>query len=283
MPRPVRIANCSGFYGDRFAAAREMLAGPDRRADRRLPGRADHAHPVEGPPARIRRWATRPRSCGRWRTCSAPAWSAASRSSPTPAASTRPAWPPGLARAGRELGLRRGSPTSTGDDLGRRLRRPPGRRPRPRPPRHRRAAGRRRTSPWSPPTPTWAAGASPPRCRRGADVVVCPRVTDASAWSSGPAAWWHGWAAGRLGPPGRGGRRRPRHRVRPAGHRRQLPPSWRRSPTAAIPASRSPRSPPTAVGVITKHPGTGGLVSRRHRHRPAAVRDRPARLRSTPT
>ena len=28
MSRPVRIANCSGFYGDRFSAAREMLAGP---------------------------------------------------------------------------------------------------------------------------------------------------------------------------------------------------------------------------------------------------------------
>jgi len=28
MRRPVRIANCSGFYGDRFTAAREMLAGP---------------------------------------------------------------------------------------------------------------------------------------------------------------------------------------------------------------------------------------------------------------
>ena len=30
MPQrePVRIANCSGFYGDRIAAAREMLAGP---------------------------------------------------------------------------------------------------------------------------------------------------------------------------------------------------------------------------------------------------------------
>jgi hypothetical protein len=26
--RPVRIANCSGFYGDRLAAAAEMLAGP---------------------------------------------------------------------------------------------------------------------------------------------------------------------------------------------------------------------------------------------------------------
>jgi hypothetical protein len=28
MNRPVRIANCSGFYGDHFAAAREMLDGP---------------------------------------------------------------------------------------------------------------------------------------------------------------------------------------------------------------------------------------------------------------
>jgi hypothetical protein len=27
--RAVRVANCSGFYGDRFAAAREQLAGPD--------------------------------------------------------------------------------------------------------------------------------------------------------------------------------------------------------------------------------------------------------------
>jgi hypothetical protein len=50
MRRPVRIANCSGFYGDRAAAAREMVeGGPDRRAHRRLPRRADHADPLEGP------------------------------------------------------------------------------------------------------------------------------------------------------------------------------------------------------------------------------------------
>ena len=29
MNRPVRIGNCSGFYGDRFRAAREMLDGPE--------------------------------------------------------------------------------------------------------------------------------------------------------------------------------------------------------------------------------------------------------------
>jgi hypothetical protein len=28
LRRAVRIAKCSGFYGDRLAAAREMLAGP---------------------------------------------------------------------------------------------------------------------------------------------------------------------------------------------------------------------------------------------------------------
>ena len=29
MARPLRIGNCSGFYGDRFAAMREMLEGGD--------------------------------------------------------------------------------------------------------------------------------------------------------------------------------------------------------------------------------------------------------------
>jgi hypothetical protein len=30
MTRPIRIANCSGFYGDRLSAPRELLDGPDR-------------------------------------------------------------------------------------------------------------------------------------------------------------------------------------------------------------------------------------------------------------
>ena len=55
----------------------------------------------------------------------------------------------------------------------------------------------------------------------GADVVVCPRVTDA-ALVVGPAAWWHDWARRRLGPAGRCGGGRSRHRVRNTGHRRQL-------------------------------------------------------------
>ena len=33
--RPLRVANCSGFYGDRISAAREMVeGGPDRRPHR---------------------------------------------------------------------------------------------------------------------------------------------------------------------------------------------------------------------------------------------------------
>jgi Acyclic terpene utilisation family protein AtuA len=28
MNRPIRIANCSGFYGDRLSAVQEMLSGP---------------------------------------------------------------------------------------------------------------------------------------------------------------------------------------------------------------------------------------------------------------
>jgi Acyclic terpene utilisation family protein AtuA len=93
----------------------------------------------------------------------------------------------------------------------------------------------------------------------GADVVVCPRVTDASL-VTGPAAWWHGWqrtdfdplagavAAGHIiecGPQATGGNY-----------------SW----LAEITDRRYPGFPIAEVAadgsaVITKHPGTGGLVS----------------------
>ena len=50
MTRPLRVGNASGFYGDRFAAVHEMLTGGEaRRPHRRLPGRADDAHPRQGP------------------------------------------------------------------------------------------------------------------------------------------------------------------------------------------------------------------------------------------
>ena len=93
----------------------------------------------------------------------------------------------------------------------------------------------------------------------GADVVVCPRVTDASL-VVGPAAWWHGWArddhnalAGAVA----------------AGHVIECGPqacggnySW----LEEITDRRYPGFPIAEVAadgssVITKHDGTGGLVS----------------------
>jgi hypothetical protein len=93
----------------------------------------------------------------------------------------------------------------------------------------------------------------------GADVVICPRVTDASL-VTGPAAWWHGWrrddwdalagavAAGHIiecGPQATGGNY---------------------SFLGEIRDRRRPGFPIAEVGadgsaVITKHPGSGGLVS----------------------
>jgi Acyclic terpene utilisation family protein AtuA len=95
--------------------------------------------------------------------------------------------------------------------------------------------------------------------RAGADVVVCPRVTDA-ALAVGPAAAWHGWgpedldalagavAAGHViecGPQATGGNY-------------PFPDE--------LPDLRYPGFPIAEVSadgssVITKHPGTGGLVS----------------------
>ena len=93
----------------------------------------------------------------------------------------------------------------------------------------------------------------------GADVVVCPRVTDASL-ASGPAAWWHGWRrddwdalagavlAGHViecGPQATGGNYSFLDEIADRRH-----PGF---PIAEIAADGS--------SVITKHDGTGGLVS----------------------
>jgi hypothetical protein len=93
----------------------------------------------------------------------------------------------------------------------------------------------------------------------GADVVVCPRVTDASL-VVGPAAWWHGWrrddvdalagavAAGHViecGPQATGGNYAFLDEVTDLRY-----PGF---PVAEVAADGS--------STITKHPGTGGLVS----------------------
>jgi Acyclic terpene utilisation family protein AtuA len=93
----------------------------------------------------------------------------------------------------------------------------------------------------------------------GADIVICPRITDASL-VVGPAAWWHGWsrtdygqlagavAAGHViecGPQATGG-----NYPWPQDIRDHARPGY---PIAEVEADGS--------AVITKHPGTGGLVS----------------------
>jgi hypothetical protein len=93
----------------------------------------------------------------------------------------------------------------------------------------------------------------------GADIVICPRVTDASL-VTGPAAWWHGWgredfdalagavAAGHIiecGPQATGGNYSYLHEI-----------TDRRYPGFPIAEVSHDGS-----SVITKHEGTGGLVS----------------------
>ncbi|MBX6749457.1 MAG: DUF1446 domain-containing protein [Micromonosporaceae bacterium] len=93
----------------------------------------------------------------------------------------------------------------------------------------------------------------------GADVVICPRVTDASL-VVGPAAWWHGWSrtdydalAGAV----------------VAGHVIECGPQATGGNYSWFEEIKDPRCPGFPIAevaadgssVITKHPGTGGLVS----------------------
>ncbi len=95
--------------------------------------------------------------------------------------------------------------------------------------------------------------------REGADIVVCGRVTDASL-TVGPCAWWHGWAvddwdrlAGAV----------------VAGHVIECGPhatGGNFSGFAAVPGLRKPGFPIAEVAadgsaVITKHAGHGGMVT----------------------
>jgi hypothetical protein len=93
----------------------------------------------------------------------------------------------------------------------------------------------------------------------GADIVVCPRVTDASL-VTGPAAWWHGWRrddfdalAGAV----------------LAGHVIECGPQATGGNYSFLDEIRDRRYPGFPIAevavdgssVITKHDGTGGLVS----------------------
>ena len=255
--RPVRIANCSGFYGDRLAAAREMLAGPidvltgdylaeltmlilwkARQADPRLGYARTFLRQMEDVLG----------------TCLERGVKIVAN-----AGGLNPA---GLAArldelAGR-LGLTARVAYISGDDLVGRL---PGMQDR--------GIDLANLDTGLPlakaglPVVTanaylggWGIAAA---LQAGADVVVCPRVTDASL-AVGPAAWWHGWRrddwdalagavlAGHViecGPQATGGNYSFLDEITD----RRYP----GFPIAEIAADGS--------SVITKHDGTGGLVS----------------------
>ncbi len=107
----------------------------------------------------------------------------------------------------------------------------------------------------------------------GADVVVTGRVTDA-ALVIGPAAWWHGWDLDSVGQPRRAGRcpgRRARHRMRRTGLGRQL----RLLPGGARPRARG--LPDRRAGQRWHQrdheaPGHRRASEPRHGDRPTALR-----------
>ena len=253
MTRPVRIANCSGFYGDRFSAAREMLDGPidvltgDYLAELTM----------------LILWKARSKdeSLGYATTFlrqMEDVLGICLDRGVKVVANAGGLNPAGLAARLNELNPRARVAYLTGDDLAPALK-------------DLQAEGHEFTN-LDTGIPLAKAGRHvvtanaylggwgiAAALRAGADVVVCGRVTDASL-VVGPAAWWHGWrrddwdalagavAAGHViecGPQATGGNY---------------------SFLDEITDRRSPGFPIAEVAadgnsVITKHDGTGGIVS----------------------
>jgi hypothetical protein len=258
MSRPVRIANCSGFYGDRLAAAREMVQGGPIDV---LTG--DYLAEL----TMLILWKARQKDPdgGYARTFLIQfeeiIGSCLDRGI-TIVTNAGGLNPGGLARRLREIAARLGLAPKIahieGDDLTGRID-------------GLLAAGHPLAHAGTG-EPLAAAGVAPVTAnaylggwgiatalRAGADVVVCPRVTDASL-VVGPAAAWHGWTetdydalagavvAGHViecGPQATGGNYSFLHEITD----RRYP----GFPIAEVAADGS--------SVITKHPGTGGLVS----------------------
>jgi Acyclic terpene utilisation family protein AtuA len=225
--RPVRIANSSGFYGDRAAAAREMVEGGpidvltgDYLAELTMLilWKAQQKDPATGYARTV--LAQLEHVLGTYLDRGIKIVNNAGGLNP-----------PGLAREFRALAERLGLHPQiayvTGDDLLPRL--------------HQLLSNGEALAHLDTGQPLSGAGAKPVTANAylggwgitaaldaGADIVVCPRVTDASL-VTGPAAWWHGF-------------------LDEITDRRY--PGF---PIAEVAADGS--------SVITKHPDTGGLVS----------------------
>jgi Acyclic terpene utilisation family protein AtuA len=251
--RPIRIANCSGFYGDRFSAAREMLDGPidvltgDYLAELTM----------------LILWKARQKdeSLGYATTFlrqMQDVLGTCLERGIKVVANAGGLNPGGLAARLKELSPQARIAYLTGDDLAPAIK-------------DLQAEGHEFTNldtgiPLAKaglPVVTanaylggWGIAAA---LRAGADVVICGRVTDASL-VVGPAAWWHGWArddwdalAGAVA----------------AGHVIECGPQatgGNYSFLEEITDRRAPGFPIAEVAadgssVITKHDGTGGLVS----------------------
>jgi len=255
--RAVRIANCSGFFGDRLSAAKEMVeaAGPDSPVDV-LTG--DWL--AELTMLILHKQRSRNAELGYASTfllqmeqvlamCKEKGIKVV-----TNAGGLNPA---GCAEKVREIAARQGLDVKVahveGDDL---MDRVDGLRPQLR---HLDTGAELTGNPVSANAYLggWGIAAA---LKAGADVVVCPRVTDA-ALVVGPAAWWHGWApddfdalagsvvAGHViecGAQATGGNYTWFHEIPDP----TLPLGF---PIAEVEADGST--------VITKHPGTGGVVN----------------------
>ncbi|MCE5289743.1 MAG: DUF1446 domain-containing protein [Nocardiaceae bacterium] len=244
MSNPIRIGNCSGFYGDRIAAAREMVEGGpidvlcgDYLAELTMLilAKAQAKNPDGG---YARTFLTQMEQV--MGTCLDRRIKVVAN-----AGGLNPA---GLATALRELAGRLGLTARVayveGDDL--------------------RGDLDAITPPVGETTPVSAnaylgAWGITEALRSGADVVVTGRVTDASL-VVGPAAWWHAWApddwdrlAGAV----------------VAGHVIECGPQATGGNYAFLEEVTDRRYPGFPIAevaedgssVITKHPGTGGLVS----------------------
>ena len=254
----VRIANCSGFYGDRLSARPgDGRRRTDRRAHRRLAGRADDAdprpHPGQAAGRRLRPHLRDPDGAGDGHLPRPRHQGRVQRRR----ARSRAAAPTAVAEVADRLGL---SPvdrrTSHGDDLLARARRARRRRPRARPPRDRRGARR-------PARQVITANAylgllghrrGP---RRAAPTSSSPAASPTPRSSCGPAAWHARLGARRLG---RAGRRR----AWPATSSSAAP----RRPAATTRSSpRCPdlRAPGLPVGRGRRRRVVGHRQARRHR------------------